>query len=224
MGISIVEGVPFSVDVSRGGNPISAENFEQSFWRGELPATGDYIITVRTQVPGNYSLRITINPPGDANQFLDYQHSLFTLRYSDEFSPTSYTPIGEFKATPSLVLNFINSDFYRPTTNLSEAYFMVNTLNDLATCTDLANPGETLIGQKTFNGNTFTESRFVGAGAGNIYDQVFYRAVLNNTCFEIAFFMHSGNIGNYTPGTVVEFDRAALLQKFESVLATFDVN
>jgi len=224
MGVSIVESVPFSIDVSHAGNSISNTEIEQPFWRGTLPETGDYIITVRTQIPGSYTLRITINPPGDANQYFDYQHSLFTLRYSDEFSPTSYTPVGEFKGTPNLVLIFINSDFYRPATNLGEAYFMVNTLNDLATCTQVTAPGETLLGEKTFNGNKFTESKFIGAGAGNIYDQLFYRAVLNNTCYEITFFMHYGNIGNYAPGTVVEFDRDALLQKFEAVLSTFAIN
>ena len=34
---------------------------------------------------------------------------------------------------------------------------------------------------------------------------------------------HSGNIGNYTPGTVIEFDRNELVQKFEGILATFTV-
>ena len=59
--------------------------------------------------------------------------------------------------------------------------------------------------------------------AGNIFDQVIYRTVYENICYEAVFYMHSGNIGNYTPGTVVEFDRGTLLQKFEGILDTFTV-
>ena len=224
MSVSIVEGLPFFVEVVNGSNQVGNAQVQHPFWRGSLPTTGDYIVTVTTQMPGNYTLRVAINPPSQAHQYFDYQHSLFRLRYSDEFSPTTYTPIGEFKGSPSLILNFINSDFYGPITNLSEAYFMVNTVADTGTCTQVSTPGEVLLGQRTFNGKTFTESQFLGAAAGNIYEQLFYRAVFNGTCYEIAFFMHSGNIGNYPPGTVVEFDRTALLQKFEEVLATFTIN
>ncbi len=224
MSVSIVESWPFFVDVSNGGNLIGNGQRVHPFWRGTLPATGDYFVNVRTQMPGNYTLRVAINLPGRAHQTFDYQHSLFSLRYSDEFSPTTYAPVGDFKGSPSLILNFINSDFYGPITNLSEAYFIVNTVADTGTCTQLTAPGEILLGTKIFNSNTFTSSQFVGAAAGNIYEQLFYRTALNGTCYEIVFFMHSGNIGNYTPGTVAEFNRAALLQKFEEVLASFNTN
>lgn len=224
MSISIVESWPFYVDVENSGNVIGNAAADHPFWRGTLPTSGNYFITVKTQMPGNYTLRITINPPGQAHQTFNTQHSRFTLKYSDEFSPTTYIPVGEFKGTPNMVLNFINSDFYGPITNLGEAYLMVNIVSDTGTCLQISRPGEAFLGEKTFNGKTFTESQFVDAAAGNIYEQLFYRAVLNNTCYEIVFFMHSSNIGNYTPGTVVEFDRLALLQKFKEVLATFDVN
>ena len=82
---------------------------------------------------------------------------------------------------------------------------------------------ESVTGQKTINGYTFTQSQAVGVAAGNIYDQVIYRTVYDNLCYEMVLYMHSGNIGNYTPGTVVEFDRVTLLQKFEEVLSMFTV-
>jgi len=227
MSISIAESWPFYVDVENGGNIIGNADTDHPFWRGTLPSSGNYFITVKTRMPDmpdDYTLRIAINPPGQAHQTFTTQQSLFTLKYSDEFSPTTYIPVGEFKGTPRMVLNFINSDFYGPVTNLGEAYLMANIISDTGTCLQIYNPEEAFLGEKTFNGKTFAESRFEGAAAGNIYEQFFYRAVLNNTCYEIVFFMHSSNIGNYTPGTVVEFDRLALLQKFEEVLATFEVN
>ena len=80
---------------------------------------------------------------------------------------------------------------------------------------------ENLLGQKTFKDVPFTQSEAVGVGAGNIYDQVIYRTVMDGVCYEFVAYMHSGNIGNYVPGTVVEFDREALLAKFEAILASF---
>jgi len=92
----------------------------------------------------------------------------------------------------------------------------------VSSCTQPAVPsGETITGQETINGYVFTRSVFSGAAAGNRYDQVIYRTVWHDTCFEVIYLIHSGNIGNYPPGTVVEFDREGLLAKFNAVLATF---
>ena len=121
---------------------------------------------------------------------------------------------------------------FRPTlrcnTNLSEAYliFSIVTANQdptiASTCTQpFTNPAEIVTDPVKINNYTFTRTEFNGAAAGNLYDQISYRTVYNSNCFEVIFLFHSGNIGNYSPGTVVEFDRAALLKKFEGVLATF---
>ena len=71
------------------------------------------------------------------------------------------------------------------------------------------------------HGYTFTRSEFVGAAAGNRYEQIFHRTVSGGKCFEVIFLIHSANIGNYPAGTVVEYDRERLLHKFEEVLDTF---
>ncbi|MFZ5922674.1 MAG: hypothetical protein ACOYY3_16645 [Chloroflexota bacterium] len=223
MSISILQSWPFSLSVSDADGLLNDPQVEHPFWMGTLPVNGDYFITVKSQSGGDFTLRVAINPPGKARQYFDYSNSQFSLRYSDEFAPTEYVPVGEYKGTSAFALNFVNSDFYGPATNLSEAYFMVNTVADASTCTQVSAPNETLLGQETFNGYDFTQSQAIGAAAGNLYDQLFYRAVIEGDCYEIAFFMHSGNIGNYTPGSVDEFDRAALVQKFEEVLSTFTV-
>lgn len=228
MSVSIEQSWPFTVEIADSTSLLTDPNYERPFWRGTLPVSGDYFLTVRTQAKGGFSMRVAINPPGQANQYFDYTNpqETITLRYSDEFAPTAYLPAGEFKGVPSLVLEFIRPDFYSPTTNLSEAYFMFSTMNDpqtVAGCTQPLPQLETVTGQKNINGYTFTQSAAIGVAAGNIYDQVIYRTVSNTICYEIVFYMHSGNIGNYTPGTVVEFDRAGLLNKFEQVLSTFSV-
>jgi hypothetical protein len=228
MSVSIRQSWPFTVEVISSTGPLSDLGTEHPFWRGTLPVTGDYTIIVKTQATGDFTLRVAVNPPGEAYQYFDYldPRHLYSLRYSDEFAPTTYIPSGDFKGEPNLVLEFIRPDFYQPTTNLGEAYFLLSTLDDaqaVATCAQPLPQLETVTGQKTFNGYTFTQSEAIGVGAGNIYDQVIYRTAYNNICYEVVFFMHSGNIGNYPPGTVVEFDRAALVQKFEQVLASFNV-
>jgi hypothetical protein len=47
--------------------------------------------------------------------------------------------------------------------------------------------------------------------------------VNKNVCYEVIYFIHYTNIGNYTPGTVTEYDSAALMKKLNNVLATFTI-
>ncbi len=228
MSVSVEQSWPFTVEVADSAASLTESNYERPFWRGTLPTTQDYFITVKTQASGNFTMRVAINPLGQANQYFDYitRQGTVSLRYSDEFALTTNVPVGEFKGTPSLVLEYIQPDFYSPTTNLGEAYFLFSEISDkemVDTCTQPLPYLETVTGQKTFNGYNFTQSNAIGAAAGNIYDQVIYRTVYNSICYEAVFYMHSGNIGNYTPGTVEEFDRAVLLQKFEQILSTFTV-
>jgi hypothetical protein len=228
MSLSIEQDWPFTVEVETSTTVLSDPNGQHPFWRGTLPVTGDYFITVKTRTSGNFTLRVAINPPGQTYHYFDYEslQRTATLRYPDEFAPTSSYPTGQFKGGPTFVLQFIRPEFYYPSTNLSEAYFIYSELFDpqsVDTCTQPLPRPETVQGQKMINGYNFTYSESVDVAAGNIFDQVIYRTVYNNICFEMVFYMHSGNIGNYTPGTVVEFDRASLVQKFEAVLSTFTV-
>ena len=228
MSVSVQQSWPFTVEVAESSGSLTNPKNERPFWRGTLPVTGDYFITVKAQAAGNFTLRVAINPPGQAYQYFDYVNSQQTvsLRYSDEFAPTTEVPTGDFKGKPDLALEFIQPEFYGPTTNLGEAYFLFSTMTDaqtVNTCTQPLSSLETISGQKTINGYAFTQSEAIGVGAGNIYDQIIYRTVYDNICYEAVFYMHSGNIGNYTPGTVVEFDRAALVGKFEGILSTFTV-
>jgi hypothetical protein len=228
MSVSVRQSWPFTVDIASPSGALTDPEVVHPFWRGALPVTGDYTIIVKTQATGDFTLRVAVNPPGVAYQYFDYSdpRHVYSLRYSDEFVPISSVPAGDYKGKPDLVLGFIHPEFYGPTTNLGEAYFLFSVMDDaqsVSTCTQPLPQLETITGQKTINGYTFTQSEAAGLGAGNIYDQVIYRTLYDNRCYEAVFYMHSGNIGNYTPGTVIEFDRATLVQKFEQVLATFAV-
>ena len=228
MSVSIPQGPAFSVNVTGADNkPLSDPGYALPFWRGSLPSTQDYIVSIQSQVNSPFTLRIAIDPPGQATQdfgFTDPQF-LVALTYTDEFAPTDVQIPVNIKGTPLLTLAFINPAFYSPRTNLIEAYLQAAATADpaiVSTCTQPSNQiAETVTGVVNIHNFAFTRSEFSGAAAGNRYDQIAYRTVWNNKCFEMVFLIHSANIGNYPPGTVVEFDRAALMSKFETVLNTF---
>jgi len=59
------------------------------------------------------------------------------------------------------------------------------------------------------------------AGAGNFYDETVYALKGSRPCLGIRYFIHSTNVDNYPPGTVKQFDKAALVKLFDRVRSTF---
>ena len=187
MSVSIPQGPAFSVNVTGADKkPLSDSLFPHPFWRGSLPATQDYIVSVDSQVDGPFTLRIAINPPGMSTQnfgFVDPGYAV-ALHYTDAFAPTDLQlPINP-KGTPLLTITFIDPAFYSPRTNLSEAYLLLAATADPAIVSTCTQPStqvpETITGQVNINGHPFTRSEFSGAAAGNRYDQVNYRTVWDN--------------------------------------------
>ncbi len=211
--------------VGADGSSLCANDCQ--FWRGVLPVTEDYFVTVTASADAlNFMMRVAINPPGAATQSFVYENKYknASLSYTDLFAPAFFPSAQVYKIKPELVLQFIDTQSYTGT-NLNEAYFLFGSSSDpqiVSTCTQLLSFGgpETVIGEVTINGVSFTKSHASGVGAGNIYEQTYYRTVYNGTCYEITYFIHYANIGNYAPGTVKEFDHTALIQKFDQILST----
>jgi len=203
-------------------------NIECTFWRGVLPATQVYFVKLMpVNDVVNFTLRVAINPPGVATQSFQFnsvkQNAAFS--YSDEFAPVLFSGPQVYKVEPEIALELVDSLFYEKT-NLIEAYLLFGSTNDSSVVTNCAEPlsfGDTekVAGEVNIHGIQFVRSEGVGAGAGNIYEQIYHRAVNNGYCYEVTFYFHYGNIGNYDPSSgVKEFDRDALLNKFEAILAT----
>jgi hypothetical protein len=172
-------------------------------------------------------MRVSINPPGQAAQNFSFSDQKYrvALSYTDDFAPTLAEPPAVHKGTPLLRLTFIDPAYYFPTTNLGDTTLMLNVAKDPATVATCIQPSdhpiETVTGHVTINGVSFTRTEVNVGAAGNFFDHISYRTVFNDQCFEVIFLFHSINSGSYSPGGLVEFDRAALLKKFEAVLDTF---
>lgn len=205
-------------------------DYDCIFWRGALPSSQDYFVTLTpTGDVLQFVMRVAINPPGKDAQYFHYNNAVtgLSLTYPDSFAP-AIPAAGNYKINPELTLQFIDSKTYEKT-NLSEVYLFVSSTTDaqvVAACTSPNQNGggpEQVIGNEVINGFTFTHSVSEGAGAGNYYEQEIYRMVHKNICYEVIYFIHSSNIGNYPPGVVAEFDRNAILQKLDDVFSTFTI-
>ncbi len=237
--LSAIQGQVMSVSI-RGGYfplriqgrdgtllcPTSAEE-ECSFWRGILPLTQEYYVTVLSGgAETNFVLRAAINPPGKSEQFFAYEAANASLKYSDDFAPADSLSVLNNKTQPQLTLRLIDTNFYA-NTNLGEAYFVFGSAADPMTVSTCAQPyegggaPEVFLGETDVNGYRFAYFQASGVGAGNLYEQHIYRAALQGACYEAIYFIHSSNIANYAPGVAREFDRAALINRFNAILASF---
>jgi hypothetical protein len=205
-------------------------NSECMFWRGVLPVSQDYFVTLTPNgdVP-QFVMRAAVNPPGKDVQYFQYDNPAtgLSLTYPDIFAPA--IPVaGNYKTNPELSLHLIDTDAYAKT-NLGEVYLFISSTTDsqtVAACTEPNQNGggpEQIIGNEIINGFNFVHSRSEGVGAGNYYEQEIYRMVNEDMCYEVIYFIHSTNIANYTSGTVTEFDGDALIQKLYSVFSTFTI-
>jgi hypothetical protein len=194
------------------------------FWRGMLPASQDYSITLTPDGEGlQFVMRVAINPPDRGFQYFDFKSATgLSLTYPDTFAPA--LPVqGNYKTEPALTLQLIESELYEKT-NLSEVYLMVSSTAEaqtVATCTEPNQNGgggpEYPVGEEVINGLNFVHSTSEGAGAGNYYQQEIYRTVQNNACHEVIFYIHFTSASNYTPGTVTEFNRDAVMRNLQAV-------
>ena len=207
-----------------------APNTDCPFWRGTLPSSQNYFVPVTTEGDAvNFILRVAINPPGKNSQSFQYYNPStgLSLTYSDMFVP-AIAPYANHKIQTELALQLIDSATFNKT-NLGQAYLLFSSSKDaqvVATCTEPNATAEVeqLVGNEIVNGYNFVHTTSDGVGAGNLYEQEIYRIAVNNVCYEVIYYMHSSNIGNYPADSgITEFDRNAVTQKFYSVFSTFAI-
>ncbi len=85
---------------------------------------------------------------------------------------------------------------------------------------DQANPAVSIIDR----GVSYSVAEMSGAGAGNFYEEKVWVILGINPCIAVRYFIHSTNIGNYTPGTIKEFDKQALIDQFDEIRRSLIIN
>ncbi|HUX11998.1 MAG TPA: MliC family protein [Spirochaetia bacterium] len=76
----------------------------------------------------------------------------------------------------------------------------------------------------TQDGVTYSRASYSDAGAGNRYDEVVYAIPGSEPFTAVRYFIHSGAIENYSPGTVRQFDKAALRAVFDAMRRTLTID
>ncbi len=151
----------------------------------------------------------------------------YSVRYPRDFDVAQgENANGGWIGTPRVKLAFPQDSFQTPKSNYGEAFMTVSVGGDKESVQKCyVNPGPNG-GEKnppsvTVNGVVFQKMDVVDVAAGNIYTAELYRVLKYDRCYEVALTVHTGNIANYTPGTVVEFDKEKAFSVLRKMLETF---
>ncbi len=157
-----------------------------------------------------------------------WQGSDVKISYPPDF--TAYegeSAHGGLIGRPIVTFAFPLGSFSAPKTNYGEAYLAISqtqTAEEARDCFTNAHGGnpESGFGSTVFiHGVEFRKALAVDPAAGNIYASEVYRTIRNGSCYELALTVHTGNIYNYDPGTVVEFDKEQAFGTLRMIRDTF---
>ncbi|HSM96824.1 MAG TPA: hypothetical protein VLT91_12320 [Rhizomicrobium sp.] len=113
-------------------------------------------------------------------------------------------------------------------TNLSDdSYLAVEVLPDARTCTASLFLDDAIDKPRvktSASGMTWSVQDGVDQGAGNAYDETVQAAIGTQPCLATRAMAHSTNIGNYDPGTVREFNRAAFNRTIDRMRESFRIS
>ena len=163
--------------------------------------------------------------PGVASvEYRDTEYG-FSIQYPEIATTSPVNFEGYLPLTQTPLVSFVLPKSMYTGTNLVEAGVYIGATTSpgvLARCLVMAsNLGENGVGSATINGAEFMVATSTDAGAGNFYEEKVYRRIQNGACLEIVELLHSGNIGNYTPGTVVEFEKAKFSGYLDATVHTY---
>jgi hypothetical protein len=198
-------------------------------WESVLPRTQDYEIDLVSSGPATeYHLTVTIPPLVEASPTPDplaYHNPTyhFEVAYPWDFILDGTCPTEGIIDSPVVSFRLWEASYYQGT-NLLDACVVIDvdqSESAVSTCTESRGPNEDDRGQETINGVLFSIISRGGVAAGHIYDVTSYRTVHAGGCYEISLLVHASSPGVYTPGTVTEFDKDAVIARLEAVRDQF---
>jgi len=201
------------------GEPLQTYNIGRPDWRGVLPQSGDYQLSIAAPngVQG-LTLIVTIYPlPGDPQPITDTNIG-FHLVYDGHYfmpEPSSMSP------NEVVRLNLIYTDFLM-NTNLEEAYFIMGLepYNNADSC--LNAPPEGIAIQEVMdpwrvNGVDYRYYKGHEGAAGHAYSEDIFRTYVHNRCVTVYFFTNTVNaaVSGTTP-----YDEKDVMDEFKRVFFT----
>lgn len=190
-----------------------------------------------------------LSPPGEASPQIPFSYApttwkswndtiyrketgtyvTYSLSYPRDFDIRTGDQVAGGTLSDSYVqIRFPNDAFATPPSNFAEGFLVVGRSagkSAVASCFVNPNPGpgapRQLSAGPVIDGRLFRYGTTTDVGAGNIYNIRLYRTVFDGDCWGVDLVVHTGNIGNYTPGTVAEFDQSKAFFVLEKILGTF---
>ncbi len=114
----------------------------------------------------------------------------------------------------------IEEDDYKGTNLSKDSYISVEMVSD----TSIPCNVESFLDNVSYDGTVeeqdnhiFAVASSTDAAAGNRYEQIVYVTPVNNGCSAIRYFIHYGVFENYPEGSIVEFDKQKLINKFDAI-------
>ena len=173
-------------------------------------------------------------PPTDTTEQVQqpttstYATTSFSVVYPSDFTSDDKYAYAGFPKKPIAGVKLTIPGAMAAGTNLSnDTYVSVETLPNAKKCTgDIYLVDDVNAHVETQGGVNYSIATSSDAGAGNFREEMVYALRESSPCVAIRYFIHSTNIGNYLPaqagdpGTVREFDRAALLSSFDAIRAS----
>jgi len=208
--------------VGEDGVPLKRYVDGEAHWRGGLPATQDYyIIPVSVGQETTYKLTVAVGPLGW--EFHRDETYGFEIWYPGGFVVDAACYPLAVRGDVGLGLRLTSSDYYSGTNLLNACVVVRIGQGEEARSTCLEPKGDLAesLGEEEINGVAFQVWSSEEGAAGNIFEEISYRAIHDGDCYEVTLLMHAGNLGAYQEGTVVAFDREKVISKLEQVLHTF---
>ncbi|MBM3261650.1 hypothetical protein FJY93_04520 [Candidatus Kaiserbacteria bacterium] len=149
-----------------------------------------------------------------------YATTTFSLVYPADFTVNDAYAYDQFAKKPIAGVKFVIPTQMATGTNLSahDTGISIEQLPRAKKCTaDIYIPADVKAQALQEGGVAYSVATTSGAAAGNVYEEQVYALSGSQPCTAIRYFIHSTQIGNYPPGTVREFDRAALIEAFDTI-------
>jgi len=203
------------------GSVYQAHNLGRADWRGLLPKTQNYYITIAAPHKATGTeLRVTIYPP--------------MRKHMEEFNSqlgfvVSYDTTIWRKSLPGYFDNevfglLLTDNRLYENTNLQEVYFVISRedLLEKGACLE-AKPqaGETEErGIWRVNKIDYRYYHTEEGAAGNLYRTELFRTFVHNRCIIVRLFTHETNIGNYFSTQVKSYRRKKVIDELKQIFYT----